>query len=133
MLNSDSDVVAQLVTSRGFTRSSNTLTQLQVNHLLGWFAVLFQKINIKRVTIKVDFEAHSIEYVIVLIKKLKGKLNISPDRVKQLAEWVRWLLGNDWTVKCAGVTVDGTPHSVVPSSEVRNVIAGLQNYQNSNE
>lgn len=134
------EMMEALSKARGFTRASNTLVQIQVDHLILWAVCLFQDVDEKSIKIEIDFDRYWLTYtakpIVQKIKK-KTKKQIVKDKeefeikVKALGGWVQWLLGPMWTIVYEGVVVEGTPGAPPASPEVARVVEKLRDYSKS--
>jgi hypothetical protein len=90
----------QLMMLRDLTRRMEVLHDAQVLQLKMWPRTLFE---VKPPEIGVDFATKTVHYTLKSLKKPKV-YGDAKKRCLVMIGWIKWLLGDDWTVT---ITLDG--------------------------
>jgi len=90
------DHFEQLLLLRAFTKTTGMLHDAQVLQLKMWPRVLFQRSTASQIRVDVAKAHLSFDIAVAGGKPIKGVLE--PDAPKLLHDWVKSLLGPEWSV-----------------------------------
>jgi hypothetical protein len=89
---SEDDTIKQLLRLRDFTERTGVIHDAQAMQLKGWITALF---GAKKFTIELDFEKFIVKYD---IEQTVGRFSKSEEKMSNLLKYIKFLLGDKWTV-----------------------------------
>lgn len=94
-IKSNEDVVEQLYLLKDLTKRTGILHEVQRMQLDYWIRIVLDKAIDHTLMLELLGESRSVTFDV----KTKGRQKDIEIRLKPLTEWVKWLLGDDLTVK----------------------------------